>query len=227
MNVNSLSPLAARTRALIRARVWSAGLAFAGFSAGCLPYAMGATAATVPRGEQRTTVSLAASFGDRSLDEPPETPISILDAETRLGIADGRDVGLRITGISGAVVSYKQRLRGSAHGAALSAQLEGGVVKAGSLAMGGLSVLASSADARRTAIFGGMRYLPVARLTRDADRESPTIGAFVGVQLRRASFVLLPELSVVRGYDDMIAHRATWFVIPSLSLTRAPRAPPR
>lgn len=203
------------------------GLALAGLGAGCLPYTMGSTAATVPRGEQRTTLSLAASFGDRSLDEPPETPMTILDAETRIGVSERSDVGLRITGISGAVVSYKHRLHGSALGAAISAQVEGGVVKAGSLAMGGLSVIASSADRQRTAVYGGVRYLPVARLTRDADRESPTIGGFFGVQLRRASFVLLPELSVVRGYDDIIAHRATWFVIPSLSLTRSPRATPR
>jgi len=227
MNAYTPSPKAARTRVVVCACIRSVSLGLSGLAAGCLPYTMGSTAATVPRGEQRTTVSLAASFGDRSLDEPPETPLAILDAETRLGIADGRDIGLRITGISGAVLSYKQRLRGTAQGSALSAQIEGGVVKAGSLAMGGLSLLASSADAQRTAIFGGVRYLPVARLTREADRESPTIGAFVGVQLRRASFVLLPELSVVRGYDDVIAHRATWFVIPSLSLTRAPRATPR
>ena len=202
------------------------GLGLAGFAAGCLPYTMGSTAATVPRGEQRTTVSVAASFGDRSPDEPPETPITIVDAETRVGISEWSDVGLRITGINGAVVSYKHRLHGSTRGAALSAQVEGGVVKAGSMAMGGLSVLASSADAKRTAIFGGVRYLPVTRLTRDADREISTMGGFLGVQLRWASFVLLPELSVIRGYDDIIAHRATWFVIPSLSLTRSPRAGP-
>ena len=99
-----------------------------------------------------------------------------------------------------------------------------GVVKGGTQAMGGVSVLAASADRRRNALFGGIRYLPVARLSRDADRESATIGAFVGVQWRRASFVLLPELSVVHGYDDVIAHRPRWFVIPSLSLSRSPRA---
>ena len=187
---------------------------------------MGSTAATLPQGVQRTTVSLAASFGDRSLDGPIETPIAAVDAETRIGVSDRSDAGLRIAGASGAVVSYKFRLRGSAEGAALSSQVEGGVVKAGKQAMGGLSILASSSAARRNALFGGVRYLPVARLATDADRESATIGAFVGVQLRRASFVLLPELSVVHGYDDVIAHRARWFVIPSLSVSRA-RTPTR
>ncbi len=184
---------------------------------------MGSTATTLPLGTQRTTVSLAASFGDRSADGPIETPLAVLDAETRIGISDRSDAGLRITGVSGAVVSYKFRLHGSADGAVLSTQIEGGVVKGGTQAMGGLSVLASSADRRRNALFGGVRYLPVARLARDVDRESATVGAFVGVQLRRASFVLLPELSVVHGYDDVIAHCPRWFVIPSLSLSRAPR----
>ncbi|MBL0173654.1 MAG: hypothetical protein IPP90_23795 [Gemmatimonadaceae bacterium] len=111
--MNTPSTHAARSRA----RVWRVGLALVGFSAGCLPYTMGSTAATVPRGEQRTTISLAASFGDRSLDEPPETPMTILDAETRIGVSERSDVGLRITGISGAVVSYQHRPHGSALGA--------------------------------------------------------------------------------------------------------------
>ena len=123
-------------------------------------------------------------------------------------------------------MSYKFRGFGVPKGAALSAQVEGGVVKGGAQAMGGVSVLASSANARRNALFGGVRYLPVARLAADADRESATIGAFVGVQLRRASFVLLPELSVVHGYDDVIAHRARWFIVPSFSLSRALRSTP-
>ena len=208
-----------------RARTFACclGVVAVSLANGCLPYTMGSTAATVPQGVQRTTVSLAASFGDRSLDGPVETPIAVLDAETRIGMSDRSDAGLRITGASGAVVSYKFRLRGSASGAALSSQVEGGIVKGGAQAMGGVSVVASSAAARRNALFGGVRYLPVARLAADADRESATLGAFIGVQLRRASFVLLPELSVVHGYDDVIAHRARWFVIPSLSLSRTPR----
>ncbi|MEQ1693600.1 MAG: hypothetical protein ABMA00_20090 [Gemmatimonas sp.] len=211
-------------RVRVRARGWSLALGLSSFATGCLPYTMGSTAATVPSGTQRTTFSLAASFGDRSADGPVETPIGVVDAETRIGLSDRSDAGLRISGISGAVVSYKRRLSGSAQGAALSAQVEGGVVKGGALAMGGISVVASSADANRNALFGGVRYLPVARLARDVDRESATIGAFLGLQMRRASFVLLPELSVVRGYDDVIAHRATWFIIPSISLTRPSRA---
>ncbi len=215
------------TLSMVRARRLSLGLGLSTVAAGCLPYSMGSTAAIVPRGAQQTTFSLAASFADRSLDSWPETPITMLDAETRIGISNRSDAGLRITGISGAVISYKHRVLGAAQSAALSAQVEGGVVKAGALAMGGLSVLVSSASTQRNVLYGGVRYLPVARLSRDADRENATIGAFLGVQLRRASFVLLPELSVVHGYDDFIAHRATWFFIPSLSLTRDPRATKR
>lgn len=210
-------------RVMVRGRNWSLALGLSSVVTGCLPYTMGSTAATVPSGTQRTTLSLAASFGDRSADGPVETPISVVDAETRIGLSDRSDAGLRISGVSGAVVSYKRRLSGSARGAALSAQVEGGVVKGGALAMGGISVLASSDDMKRNALFGGVRYLPVAPLTRDAERESATIGAFLGLQMRRASFVFLPELSVVRGYDDWIAHRAAWFVIPSISFTRDAR----
>ena len=83
------------------ARRLSFGLGLSTMAAGCLPYAMGSTAAIVPRGTQQTTFSLAASFADRSLDAPPETPITMLDAETRIGISDRSDAGLRITGISG------------------------------------------------------------------------------------------------------------------------------
>ncbi len=209
-----------------RVRRCSAAIALLSFvvAQSCLPYAMASTAATIPRDEQRTTFSVAPAFGDRSADGPIETPVIALDAETRIGISDRSDAGLRITSLSGAVVSYKQRLLGSSKGAALSAQVEGGIVKGGRQAMGGVSVLASTDDWRRQAIYGGGRYLSVTRLQGNVVRESATAGAFIGMQLRRRSFILLPELSVVRGFDDVIAHRAVWLVIPTFSIARAPRS---
>jgi hypothetical protein len=196
---------------------------------GCISRTIGATASTVAPGQQRTsaTTALAAfverrELGNGTIEKQVVVLPSILEVETRLGVTPRSDVGLRITGISEAVLSYKYRAFGSATGAAVAAQINGGVSFGGVVPTAGVSVIASSDDARRTAVYGGARFQAFRPLVNDSDLSAlgSEYGGFFGLQLRRGSLVILPEIGVLRG-NTFTGGERTLMLLPAVTFRRA------
>jgi hypothetical protein len=196
-------------------------LLIAGTMTGCLPYSMASTAATVIPGEVRVTGSMAVVGEAGKLRGETDTRLPMYDAEARSGIDERSDVGVRLTSVSGVVVSYKRRLAGrTTGGPALSGQIEGGFVNLGLHALGGLSLLASGDEFSSAALFGGVRALAVAPLSSSAVRDTPTIGGFIGVRLGNKSLSILPEVGVFRDRPALGLGLRTspWIVVPSVSV---------
>jgi hypothetical protein len=196
---------------------------------GCISRTIGATAATVAPGEQRTTATVAlAAFVDRrelvngTIEKQLAVFPSLIEAETRLGVTPRSDVGLRINGLSELLLSYKYRAYGSSKGAAVAVQINGGVSFGGVVPTAGVSVIASSDDARRTAVYGGARFQGFHPLVDDGDIAAvgPEYGGFIGLQLRRGSIVILPELGVLRG-NNFIRREGTLMMVPAVTFRRA------
>lgn len=205
-------------------------------TSGCLPYAVGMTAATVPRGDVVTGTSTSLVKGANALRRGDVVTLPTFDVESRYGINTRTDYGVRVTSLSGVVGSLKRRLDANEAGASLAGQAEVGVVNLGQHVYGGVALMASTSEDRPTVLYGGARLMAVAPIVRDAVYDRPTAGGFAGMRVATASIDLYPELGVYHDHSALELRTSTWIVVPSLSLRlrsdhirhrpRVPRRPP-
>lgn len=185
---------------------------------GCLPYTMGATAATVPRDSVIALVSVSSGSTAIATRSEYDIPFPTLDMEARAGIDASSDFGLRVTSMSGLVASYKRRLLGAAGGPAVAGQLEAGVVHLGDHGLAGLSLLASGNEAAVAAPFVGARVLALAPFRARAARSGPVAGGFAGIRFGAGRVALLPEVAVFRDPNQGDRQGRQWFVVPALGV---------
>jgi hypothetical protein len=209
-----------------RLKVTAIALLAAG-PAGCLPYTMGATAATVPRDSVVATVSLSRGSAAIASRSEYDIPFPTLDVEARAGIDAASDLGLRVTSLSGLVVSYKRRLLGAADGPAVAGQFEAGIVHLGDHGLGGLSLLASGGETAVAAPFVGARVLALAPFRARAARSGPVAGGFAGMRFGAGRVALLPEVAVFRDPNQGDRQGRQWFVVPALGVRVSHAKSPR
>ncbi|MCC6244631.1 MAG: hypothetical protein IT353_17435 [Gemmatimonadaceae bacterium] len=195
---------------------------------GCLSRTVGSTATTVAPGETRTSASVAAGlYNDRrDLGSGVVTKQftgypSLLELETRFGLTPRSDVGLRITGLSEVLASYKVRIAGSNEASAVAVQISGGAAYQGLVPTAGVTLLASGDQRRRTSVYGGLRFQALKSLSDDVDLKQlgNEGGGFFGWQLRRGSWVFLPEIAVLKG-NNFLRDDPTLLVIPAITFRR-------
>ncbi len=203
------------------------GVSLAALPVGCLPYTMGATAATVPRDSVTALVSLSSGSTAIATRSEYDIRLPTLDVEARAGIDGSSDVGLRVTSLSGLVASYKRRLIGAADGPAVAGQLEAGVVHLGDHGLAGLSLLASGSEAAVAAPFMGARVLALAPLRTRAARSGPVAGGFAGLRFGAGRVALLPEVAVFRDPNQGDRRGRQWFVVPALGVRVSNAKSPR
>lgn len=198
-----------------------AALAVSGL-AGCVPYAVGTTAATVqPRAiEPSAVLQVASGRRDLGRDDEPKGAALMLGNEARLGLDERSDVGLRLIGLNSLTATYKRRLAGplgSDEGVAV-------IVGAGVLVPRHLhfeaTVVASPGPlevAPRITPYAGLRLQDLTPFSDDALATSPAVGLFVGGRFGWPDLALSPELGVFYspspflGDDDVI-------VVPSVTI---------
>ena len=193
--------------------------------AGCVPYAVGTTAAPAPQGVvvPSATVQVAAGQPDLDPDEDdpnaePRTTTFTFDNEARFGLDADSDAGVRLVGTSGIVATYKRRfLDGGAD--ALSAAF---IVGAGVLGLGSHghveATLVGSYPARpRIVPYGGVRVQHLLPLEGGAPAPDPAVGAFFGVRLGEADLGVSPEIGVFYGPSDALFQR-DWIIVPSVTV---------
>jgi hypothetical protein len=186
--------------------------------AGCLPYTMSATAATVPRDSVTALVSLSSGSTAIATRSEYDIPFPTLDVEARAGIDASSDFGFRVTSLSGVVASYKRRVLGAADGPAVAGQLEAGVVHLGDHGLAGLSLIASGNEAAVVAPFVGARVLALAPFRTRAARSGPVAGGFAGMRFGAGHVALLPEVAVFRDPNQGERQGRQWFVVPALGV---------
>ena len=188
----------------------------------CLPYTVGSTAQTIPTG--RTATSMTYYYIPNALKRSDDTvgvPMAGVDREWRHGLDERSDVGVRITSGAGVVVNYKNRFRDyDGSGQAVAYMVGTGIVNAGEhLHLEG-TLIASGDERSGVMPFGGVRAMQVLPLNAGAAHDSPTIGAFGGVQLGDASFAIRPELGVFYDRSALGMRAANYIHGPAVTIQR-------
>jgi hypothetical protein len=190
---------------------------------GCIPYTVGSTAETVPTGHTANATSWY--FIPNAFKRPGDslsTPLAGVDHEFRHGLDERSDVGLRLTSGLGVVVNYKRRFQDYGGGPpALAYMVGGGIVNGGEHLHLEATLIASGDERSGMMPFGGLRAMQVVPLDANAVHDSPTIGAFGGVQIGDASFIIRPEIGVFYDRSALGLRSANYIIVPALTLQRA------
>ena len=190
--------------------------------AGCVPYTVGSTPATVAPREIEPSAVLQVASGRRDLDrddEPGGTAL-MLGNEARLGLDERSDVGVRLIGLGSLTASYKRRLTGPIEGDAGTSLIVGaGVIGASHFHLEA-TVVASPGPiegAPRVVPYGALRLQDLTPFSDDALDTPVALGLVVGGRFGWPDLGLSPEIGVfyspspLAGDDDVI-------VVPSVTV---------
>lgn len=192
-------------------------------TAGCIPYAVGSTARTVPAGEQtRSTTAFVIPYGFEAKGDSIGATIPGLDLESRSGIDGRSDWGLRFPSFSGVVVNYKRRLGEVPAAAAdtttaVSLMTGGGLVNWGQHAHLELTLIASGREDRHAVPYGGLRVMQVIPLNSSAPSDQPTAGGFLGWRIGSRTLGIAPELGVYYDHSALHIRRSDVIFVPSIT----------
>jgi hypothetical protein len=197
--------------------------ALAGTTA-CLPYSLASTAQPVPVGEKKTTSTMW--FLPNGLGNPGDTArakrtLRGFDVETRWGIDDDADFGVRATSGQGIVLSYKRRIAGFADpdSSALAWELGGGIVNWGEHALGTASLIASGPKRGGANLDAGARVMHVLPLNDSSATDKPSIGGVFGARLTLGDETIIPELAIYHDPSALHIRKSSVVFVPSVSFT--------
>jgi hypothetical protein len=192
-------------------------------AAGCVPYTVATTAQPVPEGEVAPVLVMYSIPNGIDIYRDSTTrssaPVSGLDMESRLGVTDRADVGVRIPSATGLIVNYKYRItpRFDHNAAALAIMVGGGFVNLGSHLHLETTLIASGRQAMFTP-YGGLRLAQTLPLSEEAKSDSPTAGLFLGVRIGREQLGVSAELGVFYDRSVMGWRESDVIVVPALVL---------
>jgi hypothetical protein len=198
---------------------------------GCVPYSVGTTAQPAPIGEwSRTTTAYAIPNGFDPFPEQEEDPgipeddfetsstFVGVDAEGRFGLDDVSDIGVRVPGGSGVVVTYKRRIAGTPDGPALAIMGGGGLLNAANNAHLELTLIASGRDAAPVVPYGGVRAMQAFPLSEVAVSDDPTVGGFGGVRIGQGEPAISLEIGVFYDRSALDIRQNDIIFVPSITL---------
>lgn len=184
---------------------------------GCVPYAVGTTAETVParRVAPSAVVQIASANRDLDRGERPSGAVASIGNEARLGLDAHSDIGVRILSLGSVVATYKRRLSGT--GQAGTALLVGaGVVGADQLHVEATFV-ASLARRGSVVPYGGVRVQDLTPFAGDALATDPAVGAFAGARFGWPDLSLSPEIGIFYSPSPLAGDDAI-IVVPSVTI---------
>ena len=195
----------------------------ASLSGGCIPYTVASTARTTPVGDQHRslvvyTVPSAIKAKEDSIDGFGMS-IPGSDFETRWGIDERTDLGIRIPSYSGIVMSYKRQLTGvgTTEKRATAYMLGAGLVNWGQHAHIEGTYIVSGAE-RTATPYGGLRVMQVVPLSSAFASDRPTAGAFFGIRLGDGNVSIAPEIGVFYDHSALGHRSRDVIVVPSISV---------
>lgn len=196
----------------------------------CIPYTVGTTAEPVRRGDRSTTMStfVMPSFG--RLDSTHTFSNIVIDFESRWGVNERSDVGVRIPGGSGMIVNYKYLLSAPESRTKVAVLPGAGFVNFGQHAHFELSLVTSrhgpsrSASGRDTTLraefvpYGGLRVMQVVPLARGAVSDRPTAGGFLGMRMGTTDFGISPEIGVFYDHSALGVREGDLVIVPAINV---------
>jgi hypothetical protein len=195
----------------------------------CIPYTVGSTARPVARGERSTTMStwVMPALGDTSLSSQGQSSALMIDYETRWGIDEKSDAGVRAVG-GGLVVNYKRLLSGPSSIYDVAVMPGMGLVNWGNHAYFESTLMASKrrtlpADKERRMSgnvlpYFGLRVMQVAPLNSSSVHDRPTAGGFLGVRFGTETFGVSPEVGVFYDHSALGVRKNDFVVVPAISV---------
>jgi len=198
--------------------IWSGWLVVLSV-AGCVPYTVATTAQPVPVGEVAPTLVWYSIPNGIEVMRDSSIAWLGIDAETRLGVSDRADVGIRIPSASGVVVTYKYRLSTNRdrQAPAIAVMGGGGLVNWGNHAEFELTLIASGRQKLLTP-YGGLRVGQVLPLSREAASDSPTAGGFFGLRIGKEQLGVSAEVGVFYDRSALGVRSSEVIVVPALVL---------
>lgn len=196
--------------------------------AACTPYAVHTTARPVVLGEQsRSFIFTVVSNGLEVRDSASRAGVGMpsFDAESRMGVSDRADVGVRINSVSGVIVNYKHRLDGPSTKptAATAVMLGAGIVNLAWHAHLEATLLHSGREDRSVVPYGGLRVMQIAPLNTVAPHDQPSAGAFLGTRFGLGALRTGVELGVYYDRSALKMRSNDVVIMPSISFQRGSR----
>jgi hypothetical protein len=189
----------------------------------CIPYTVATTARPAPVGEhQRSAVMYTVPNGIESKsDSGKNVGVSLpgSDIETRWGLDERSDLGIRIPSMSGFVMSYKRQLAGvgAPEKVATAFMVGGGFVNWGQHGYLDATFIATAAE-RTATPYGGLRVMQTIPLSASAVSDRPTAGAFFGVRIGDVGTTISPELGVFYDHSALGLRKREVVVVPAISV---------
>ncbi len=189
----------------------------------CTPYTVANTGRTTPVGETySTTMFSVVPSASRYRADSSSRQINIpgLDFETRFGLDERSDFGVRLNSFSGVIATYKRRIDGNedTRKAATAFTAGAGLVNLGQHAHGEFTLIHSAASGGQFTPYGGLRALQVIPLTSSALSDSPTIGLFGGSLVGSAERGVSLELGVFYDRSALGLRSNDLVIVPSISV---------
>ena len=186
-------------------------------ASGCVPYAVGTTAATVPERSVVPSAVVQIASANRALDQDDRSGGAAVAVgnETRLGLGPRSDVGVRLLGLGSVVASYKRRLSGT--GDAGTALLIGAGVVGAERVHGEVTLVHSLAARGRITPYGGVRVQAMRAFAGDAIQTPAAVGAFAGGRFGWPDLALSPELGVFYS-PSPLARDGDLVIVPSVTV---------
>ena len=187
-----------------------------------MPYNVGQTARTTPRGAVVPSATFQYASADRLRER--DGPAVLLGNGARLGLDERSDVGLQIVG-PGAVVTYARRLRGTPGLDAGTTLVAGGgiLLGGGGNAHGEVSVVTSpgplGGDFDDLVPYGGLRAQALGPFGNDSE-PAFALGAFGGVRFGEPDLAIAPEIGVFYSPSPLFGE-SDWIVAPSVTVRGA------
>jgi hypothetical protein len=201
---------------------------WAGLTA-CIPYTVGSTARPLPRGERSNTssISVLPSIGDTTVGSRSGSTALRTENETRWGIDDRSDAGLRAVG-GGLVFNYKRLLSGPSSIYDVAVMPGMGFVNWGNHIYFESTLMASKRPTRpvdkerqlsgNVVPYFGLRVMHVEPLSAYAVHDRPTAGGFLGVRFGTETFGISPEVGVFYDHSALGVRRNDVVVVPAVSV---------
>lgn len=186
----------------------------------CAPHTVATTAQPVPKGKTAPAlIWYSTATGIESLRDSTNVAWLAIDAETRIGVSDRADFGIRVVAGSGLVANYKYRLTANPdpQAGAVAIMGGGGLVNFGNHAHFEATFIASGRQAKLTP-YGGLRATQVLPLSRDGPSDSPTAGGFLGVRFGKEQLGVSAEVGVFYHRSRSGARPSNMIVVPALVL---------
>lgn len=191
----------------------------------CTPYGVGMSANTLLPGEQsRALIWTVVPAGTLSARDSVRRSTPTLDYDFRAGMDNRTDFGIRVNNLSGVIGTYRRRLDATSgvDTRATAVLLGAGFVNGGQHAHLESTLMMSARESAAIMPYGGIRALQVIPMTPEADKDTPTIGAYGGARFGDRYFGMSLEVGVFYDRSVLGLRSRDVVVVPSLTIHGSP-----